>query len=107
MPETTLPPLGRKDLKPCAICGKGLMHTGLPLFWRVHVERIGVDAQAVQRQAGLETFFGGGHAGAVLADVMGDGAALAKPLDAPTVRLICESCATDKPTFIAILGSAV
>lgn len=101
-----LPPIGRKDLKPCSVCGKGLMHTGLPLFWRVHVERIGVDAQAVQRQAGLETFFGGGQAGAVLAEVMGDGRALATPLDKPAVHLICESCATDKATFIALLGTS-
>jgi hypothetical protein len=100
-----LPPLGRKDLKPCAICGKGLMHTGLPLFLRVHIERIGVDAQAVQRQAGLETFFGGGQTGAMLADIMGDGSRIAAPLDKPAVHLICESCATDKATFIALLGA--
>ncbi len=99
-------PIARKDLKPCAICGKGLMHTGVPLFWRVHIERIGVNAQAVQRQAGLETFFGGGHAGAVLADVMGDGARLAEPIGEPAVRLVCESCATDQATFIAILGTS-
>ena len=40
----------RKDFKPCAICHKGVMHTGLPLFWRVHIERIGVDMQAAQRR---------------------------------------------------------
>ena len=54
----------RKDFKPCAICHKGVMHTGLPLFWRVHIERIGVDMQAAQRQQGLEQFFGGTSPGA-------------------------------------------
>lgn len=84
----------RKDFKPCAICHKGVMHTGLPLFWRVHIERIGVDMQAAQRQHGLEQFFGGTLPGAVaLADVFSDGAPIGKPMDEGKTVLVCETCA--------------
>ena len=46
----------RTDFKPCANCGKGVAHTGLPLFWVVEIQRFGIDAQAVQRQHGMEQF---------------------------------------------------
>lgn len=82
----------RKDFKPCAGCGKGVMHTGLPLFYRVRVERMGVDRTAAQRQHGLEQFLGS----VALADVMGDGAPVASPLaNAPCELLLCEACAVD------------
>lgn len=92
----------RKNFKPCAICHKGVMHTGLPLFWRVHIERIGVDMQAAQRQHGLEQFFGGTSPGAVaLADVFSDGAPIGKPLDEGKTVLVCEDCAmADMPVAV-------
>lgn len=92
----------RKDFKPCAICRKGVMHTGLPLFWRIHIERIGVDMQAVQRQHGLEQFFGGTSPGAVvLADVFSDGTPVGKPLNEGTTVLVCEDCAmADMPVAV-------
>lgn len=86
----------RKDFKPCVICHKGVMHTGLPLFWRVHIERIGVDMQAAQRQHELEQFFGSTSPDALalaLADVFSDGAPIGKPMDEGKTVLICETCA--------------
>lgn len=82
------------EVKPCAMCGRGVMHTGLPLFYRVKVEAMGVDVRAVQRRAGLEQMMGGGSAGALLARVMGPDEDIAKPVvdDYPTV-LICQPCA--------------
>jgi len=80
------------------------MSSGLPLFWRVKIERMGVDMRAAQRQHGLEQFFGGGPGGVALADVMGDGAPIATPFeDSEITVLICENCATE-PTFIAALA---
>ena len=96
----------RKDLQPCAICNKGVMHTGLPLFWRVRIERMGVDMQAAQRQHGMEQFFGGSGPGAVaLADVFNDGAPIAKPLDEAKTVLVCETCALAE-THIAMLSES-
>ncbi|MGM3021142.1 hypothetical protein ACS2UM_27240, partial [Bacillus cereus group sp. BC317] len=50
----------------CSLCHKPIGHTRLPLFWKVTVERFGVDLQAVQRQHGLGLMIG-----APLASVMG------------------------------------
>ena len=52
----------------CKLCGKPIGHTGIPLFWRVRIERYGLKKEAIERQAGL-TMTLGGHA--QLASVMG------------------------------------
>ena len=96
----------RQDFKPCALCGKGVAHTGMPLFWRVHIERMGIDSKAAQRHHGIEQFFGGSTPGAVaLADVFSDGAPLAKPLTEVQV-LVCEQCATEQSRPLAVLAES-
>lgn len=86
------------DIKPCAGCGKGVMHTGLPLFWRVTIARYGIDVTAVQRQAGLEMMLGS----AALAHVMGPNETLAKPVMDDVILIFCEDCAM-KPYPVAAL----
>ena len=76
----------------CSLCNRGVTQTGLPLFWRVKVERFGIDAQAVQRQHGLALHLGS----AALASVMGPGEDMAKPLMEPVTLTLCEGCAMDK-----------
>jgi hypothetical protein len=66
----------QKDIQPCAICSKGLMHSGMPLFYRLRIERFGLDGKAVSRQAGLEHLLGGS---ALLANVMGPDENMATP----------------------------
>ncbi len=80
------------DLKPCAICGKGVMHSGVPLFYRVKVEHMGIDASAVRQVHGLETMLGS----VALARVMGPDPDIAKPIieDQPAV-LVCQPCALE------------
>ena len=34
------------ELQPCALCGQGVMHNGVPLFWRIELQRLGVDLAA-------------------------------------------------------------
>lgn len=82
-----------RDFKPCHLCGKGVMHTGHPLFLRISVDRLGVNTQTVQRAHGLELMMGG-HA--LLANVMGPDEDLATVIDGRHDMLICGSCA-DKP----------
>ena len=54
------------ELHPCDLCGKGIIHTGVPLFYRVTVERMGVDVQAVRERRGLHDIFGGRASPALL-----------------------------------------
>ena len=92
------------ELRPCCLCGKGLMHTGLPLFWRVSIERMGVDMNAVRRQAGLEQMLGS----PALAFHMGLQEDLAKPVDEqPTTGLVCEECAINGAVCVASLSEAM
>ncbi len=73
----------------CIGCGKAFGHTGLPLFWRVTIERFGVDMRAVNRQQGLTMMLGGN---ALLAQVMGADEEMATLLSSEKVTL-CEECA--------------
>lgn|SRR5574340_349506 len=85
--------LKASEIKKCSKCRKGVMHTGMPLFWRVKIERFGIDMQAVQRLHGLESFFGGGRTGAVMAGVMGPDEDLARPVMDAKALILCEDCA--------------
>lgn len=78
----------QRDIKKCAKCGKGVMHTGLPLFWRVTIERFGLNRDAIHRQAGLEMMIGG-----QLAAVMGPDEDMASPITEPVKLILCEDCA--------------
>ena len=95
-----------KEIKKCARCGKGVMHTGLPLFWTVEIQRHGVDAGAVQRRHGLETFFGGGSSGALLAGVMGPDEDITRPITNPLQLFICEDCAMHPMPLAALAERA-
>ena len=74
----------------CWNCKKKIGHTGLPLFWRVTVERFGIDLAAARRQDGLAALLAG-HSG--LAQVMGRDEDMAKPMMEPVVLTLCEQCA--------------
>ena len=78
-----------RDVAKCRMCGKAIGHTGLPLFWRVRIQRYGLKIGALQRQQGL-TMMLGGHAG--LAQIMGANEDMAdKILDVEIT--LCENCA--------------
>jgi hypothetical protein len=82
--------LGRKELAKCALCKKGVMHAGVPIFFRVTVERFGVDLRAVEREHGLELLTGS----PALANVFSDGRPLASRMDLPGTLTVCMGCAT-------------
>jgi len=75
----------------CSGCAKRIGHTGLPLFWRVKVERFGIDVSALRRQDGLGQFIGS-HA---LAAAMGPDEDLATPVMDPVTLTLCDTCACD------------
>jgi hypothetical protein len=74
----------------CSICHKLIGHTGLPLFWRVTVERFGIKADPVRRQTGLAMAMGS----AELAQVMGPDEEMTMPLLEKITLSICELCGT-------------
>lgn len=75
----------------CALCGRGVMHTGMPLFYRVKLERFGIKADAIHRQTGLEMHMGN----AALAAIMGPDEEAAVPVMDPVEASICETCSHD------------
>lgn len=83
----------------CSLCSKPIGHTRLPLFWKVTIERFGIDMQAVQRQHGL-----GLMVGAQLASVMGPDETMAKPVMDPKVLTVCENCACARRMPVAEMG---
>ena len=89
------------EIKPCSLCGKGVMHTGLPLFYRIKVERMGIDMREVQKLSGMEKFMDGQVA---LARVFYD-PDIAQPLSDAAQSLICEKCAVE-PQYLAFLLEA-
>lgn len=85
----------------CDSCRRPVLASGLPLFWRVTIERFGIDMQAVQRQQGL-TMMLGGHA--MLAAAMGPDEDMAVPVMDKVTRTLCETCAVDHKQIIAVLA---
>ena len=84
----------------CSMCGGKVLAAGMPLFWRVTVERFGIDLRAVQRQQGLTMMLGGS---AAIASAMGADEDMAIPIgDAETVT-VCEPCCT-ATTCVAALA---
>lgn len=83
----------------CSLCRKPIGHTRLPLFWKVTVERFGIDLLAVQRQQGLGLMIG-----APLAAVMGPDETMARPVMEPKVLTVCETCACERALPIAALS---
>jgi len=75
----------------CGLCGKKIGDTGLPLFWRVKIERWSLNMDAVIRQQDLTMMLG--HAG--LAQAMGPDEDMAEKLYEAEIT-VCENCATSE-----------
>lgn len=85
----------------CIKCGKGMAHAGIPLFYRITVEPMGIDHRAVQRQHGLEMMMAGA---AKLAHIMGPDDDMGLPIGPALTGLICHLCAHD---FDATFGELI
>ena len=86
MKETEL-----RECAECAHCHEKIGHTGIPIFHRVSVQTYGLNAHAMQRQAGMEMMMGG-HVG--LAQVMGANEDLATEIGDATEVTLCSDCWT-------------
>lgn len=92
------------DIRPCDLCGNPLCHTQVPLFWRVQIERLGIDLNVARQLDGLASFLGSSR----LAEAFAPSTELVKSLhETPDELLICERCALSpegKPLPVAVLA---
>lgn len=87
------------EMQRCALCGEGVMWQGLPVFWRLTVQRMGVDLAAVRQVAGLEMLIGN----VAIARALGPDPDIARPLGEERSIVVCEGCAAQE-TSIYQLG---
>jgi len=79
-----------REAATCRNCGKKIGESRVPLFWRVTIERYGVDLDALREQTGLEMVLGN----VALAQVMVSDKEMAKRVVGPIMITICEDCCT-------------
>lgn len=82
----------------CSLCRQKIGACGIPLFYRLTVERFGVQIDAVRRQSGLAMLLGGNG---VIARAMGTDEEMASPVMEKLVLVVCESCSTESRHCIA------
>ena len=85
----------------CDLCGQFVVASGVPLFYRVSVERFGILLDAVRRQQGLTMMLGGD---ARLANVMGADEDVAKPMMSKVSVTVCEKCSVNNPWQVAAMA---
>jgi len=76
----------------CSICNQKILHTGIPMFWTMRIERHGVLINAVKRQSGLEMMLGDNVA---IAQAMGPDEEMTKSFLGPVDITLCEDCAME------------
>ncbi len=84
----------------CSACKKGILHTGVPLFWVVKVSRHGVLMSVLQRQTGMEQLMGGHVA---LAQILGPQEDMTQPMMEEKTLTFCEDCMINFNTRIMSL----
>ena len=100
-----LPRLESSAMGPCVACGRQLLETGLPIFFRIEAKQCGLDAEAIRRHVGLAMHFGGGGAGLALADAMGPGVKPVIVMDTITPFNVCHDCASgDRVGLLDAIG---
>ncbi|MEW6121607.1 MAG: hypothetical protein AB1698_03275 [Pseudomonadota bacterium] len=81
-------PLDVSELKPCALCRRGMMHDGNIVFYEITLGQCVVDVGNVQRMHGLEMMMGGAVG---LARAFYPSNTVAQRLPAER-HLVCQSC---------------
>lgn len=83
-----LPGIKQREIKPCALCGRGVAHDGNFMLWRIRFDRLMLDHTAIRQRHGLELMLGS----PVLANAMGPDRDIAKVIDGDHEALVCEPC---------------
>lgn len=88
-----------RECAECNICGNKIGDLGIPLFYRVRIQRYGLKRDAIMRQDGLAQYLGG-HS--LLAQVMGPNEDMAEMIFEKEIT-VCEKCSTEE-TCLAIMA---
>ena len=102
-----------EEIRPCAICGKGIANNGQgnagPFVGaRVTVQPLMVDPQSMNAHLGLEQHFAlaGPQGARALADIMGPGSVIDEPDALRSEFLVCQWClaaAVDMPPLLVCI----
>lgn len=108
--------MDNREIRPCAICGKGIANDGQgnrgPMVGaKVTVQRLIIDAQRMNEHLGLEQHFAlaGSQNARTLADILGPGSVIDEPKELRNHFFVCEECllmARDMPTIFECLERA-
>jgi hypothetical protein len=85
-----------RELATCSLCDKKIGETGLPLFYKLTVERFGLDLNACRRRMGLDLMIGS----PVLAMAFSPDEDLAQSLHGPVTYSVCELCSQKNPAVM-------
>jgi len=85
----------------CNKCGELIGKSGVPMFFTLHIERHGINLDAVRRQDGLAAMLGGN---AMLANVMGTDEEMTMPMMEPVDITLCEKCAVEQVNIFVLSG---
>lgn len=92
----------QRDLEKCRLCGRGMMHRNDIVFYRIKLDTMGIQADAVRQMHGMEMMMG---AAAPLAQIMGPDPDIAKPVVESPAFLICMPCMMDPAnSLVRIIG---
>jgi hypothetical protein len=87
------------EIKHCALCGRGVMHAGAFIFYRVTFQPMGVLVTEVQRVHAMQQFM---HGNVAIAQAFYD-PEVAAEVHPPVESLVCQSCALE-PHVLARLA---
>lgn len=83
----------------CTNCGEKIGKSGVPMFWRVRIQRLGLDLRALQRQSGLEMMMGS----VGLARALSPDEEMTVSVAGPLTVTICEDCADKRICLLELL----
>lgn len=104
-PLAGLPRLKAEQMTACVGCGEQLLKV-FPLFYRLRIQRVGIDGTAISERVGLTAMFGRTRGAAMLAEAFASKDPAVILDDAGEVN-VCQSCAQDKLLeFICLVAMA-
>lgn len=100
-PEVQTEPMDVGELKSCAGCGNGVLHSGNPTFYEVEIRQCLADLPNIQRMHGLEQMMNGA---VPLARIFSPNNTVAHRIGRRTRLLLCMDCAMRaNPTPVAVM----
>lgn len=84
----------------CGLCGRAILHTRLPIFWKIKISRFGVRVDKARRVDALAQVVGNQR----IAEVLSPDTDMVEPLMDPVELAVCEPCSTAEHLPIAAIA---